>query len=174
MGACCVKGKKNGKKAHILKEKSLQPQSAEKPTQLGKDSLLKTLARPYNFTEDYDYMCLLGEGASSEIFLVAEKVTGTQRAVKAIECASNNDECIEELEIMSILSHPNIVRLHGAYQVPKTLFLAIDYCAGGDLYALLQQVDTLDESLAARYFVQIVSAVHYLHSLSIMHRDLKL
>ena len=47
------------------------------------------------------------------------------------------------------------------------------YCSGGDLFETMTKTNHLTEKEAANFMRQMVSAVHYLHSLGIAHCDLK-
>ncbi|KAK8893748.1 Microtubule-associated serine/threonine-protein kinase 2 [Tritrichomonas musculus] len=49
----------------------------------------------------------------------------------------------------------------------------MEYLPGGDLYSLLQNLGSLDESAAKLYVLQIVHALKYLRENGIIHRDLK-
>ncbi len=39
-----------------------------------------------------------------------------------------------ERRILEKVKHPNIVRMDYAFQTDKTLFYALEYCPGGDLF----------------------------------------
>ncbi|XP_019158582.1 PREDICTED: probable serine/threonine protein kinase IRE4 [Ipomoea nil] len=49
----------------------------------------------------------------------------------------------------------------------------MEYLNGGDLYSLLRKVGCLEEDVARIYIAELVLALDYLHSLGILHRDLK-
>ena len=49
----------------------------------------------------------------------------------------------------------------------------MEYLPGGDLYSLLQNLGSLEESTAKLYILQIVHALKYLRQNGIIHRDLK-
>lgn len=44
-----------------------------------------------------------------------------------------------ERNVLSITSHPFIVKLRFAFQTTDKLFMILDYCPGGDLGELLQK-----------------------------------
>ncbi|OHT09037.1 hypothetical protein TRFO_22194 [Tritrichomonas foetus] len=49
----------------------------------------------------------------------------------------------------------------------------MEYLPGGDLYSLLQECGSLDEHTSKIYTFQIATALAYLHSHGIIHRDIK-
>ena len=49
----------------------------------------------------------------------------------------------------------------------------MEYVAGGDLATLLKNCGCLPVGMAQKYFSESVLAVEYLHSLGIIHRDIK-
>lgn len=49
----------------------------------------------------------------------------------------------------------------------------MEYCPGGDLREFLSQIGTLEEEEAQLYFAEMIMAVHTLHKMGYIHRDLK-
>jgi len=63
--------------------------------------------------------------------------------------------------------------MHVAFQSPEILYLAMDYCPGGDLREFLAVVQVLSEDEAKLWFAEMITAVRSLHDLKYLHRDLK-
>ena len=78
-----------------------------------------------------------------------------------------------ELDLLSIVDHPNIVKLHEIYEDEKYLHLVLDLCRGGDLYDYILNKGTLTEAEVMQIMKKIFLAVNHLHTISICHRDLK-
>ena len=80
-----------------------------------------------------------------------------------------------EVEMLKNISHPSLVHLKACeYQDTRTL-LVLTYCPGGDLFELASsRRDLLTPPMVQRMFAELVSAVRYLHSHWIVHRDIKL
>ena len=77
---------------------------------------------------------------------------------------------------MCQLDHPNIVRIEEVYESTNEIYIVQELCLGGDLFDRLdEQTDYhYSEAQCARLVKQMLSAIRYLHSKTIVHRDLKL
>jgi calcium-dependent protein kinase len=73
------------------------------------------------------------------------------------------------------LDHPNIVRLEEVYESPTEIYLVQELCLGGELFDRLDEQPDYHytEAECANLVKQMLSAVRYLHSKGIIHRDLK-
>lgn len=74
------------------------------------------------------------------------------------------------------MDHPNIVRLEEVYESQSEIYLVQELCLGGELFDRLDEQPDYHytEAECARLVKQMLSAVRYLHSRGIIHRDLKL
>ncbi|KAL8650543.1 MAG: hypothetical protein Q9210_003761 [Variospora velana] len=80
-----------------------------------------------------------------------------------------------ELEIMKAIHHHSLVRLKAVSIEDRRALLILNYCPGGDLFELASlKLALLVPSLVRRIFAELVAAVRYLHSMYIVHRDIKL
>lgn len=79
-----------------------------------------------------------------------------------------------EVSLLNTIKHPNIVRVLDVFE-NETFFQMImeKHGAGMDLFEFVDRRPKLDEPLISYIFRQIVAAVDYLHSLQILHRDIK-
>ena len=86
----------------------------------------------------------------------------------------HNDAFLEEMRseiyTMKFLDHPGIAKVYEGFERKRHVYLVMEYCAGGDLHARFPY----SEAQAADVIQQILSAVTYLHSKKVVHRDLKL
>jgi len=99
---------------------------------------------------------------------------GIQYAMKSIHLNRVTDkkfltELRNEIEILKRLDHPHIVRAMETFEYRHQIFIVMELCSGGDLYSR----DPYTEEEAARIASSILSAIAYMHSRNILHRDLK-
>ena len=128
-----------------------------------------------DITQFYEVQKKIGEGAYGKIYKVRNKQSGDIRAMKQVTKSKIQDmgKFQTEIKILSMLDHPNIVRLFEVIEDDKYYNLLEELCTGGELLARAQKTQ-LKEKEIARIFNQIMSAVAYCHGIGIVHRDLKL
>ncbi|KAJ1907548.1 hypothetical protein LPJ81_000683 [Coemansia sp. IMI 209127] len=124
----------------------------------------------------------LGKGTFSKVFMAEHHVTKRKYALKFIKsrppqggnAEKHNIRVEREIKLLSILWHPNIVRLYDVSLTPKYTMIVMDYNSGGELLQLVRKRGRLHENEARGFFRQIVSAIDYIHRNCVIHRDLKL
>ncbi|XP_041656572.1 serine/threonine-protein kinase 36 isoform X2 [Cheilinus undulatus] len=77
-----------------------------------------------------------------------------------------------EIDIMRDLRHPNIVQLYDSFETQTAVVVVTEY-AEGQLYQILEDDGHLPESQVREIACHLVSALYYLHSHRILHRDMK-
>ncbi|KAF9617145.1 hypothetical protein IFM89_034296, partial [Coptis chinensis] len=83
------------------------------------------------------------------------------------------ESILAERNILITLRNPFVVRFFYSFTCRDNLYLVMEYLNGGDLYSLLRNLGCLDEDMARVYIAEVVLALEYLHSLNVIHRDLK-
>ncbi|MCQ2815936.1 MAG: protein kinase [archaeon] len=124
------------------------------------------------------YLGLLGKGSFGEVYLVEKKDTKQKYALKVLDKDLITNQNITkyvmtERNVLSVSSHPFIVKLNYAFQTKYKLLLLLDYCPGGDLSKQIQAENRFKESKAKFYLCEIILALGDLHSKDIIFRDLK-
>jgi serine/threonine protein kinase len=79
-----------------------------------------------------------------------------------------------EFEILSKISHPNIVTFINVEIYNNLFFIFMEFCEGLTLFDVINTYAYLSEEDAKYIFKQLMSALEYLHSRGISHGDIKL
>ena len=133
-------------------------------------------------TKDVVFEKQIGVGSCGKVWLASW--LGSPVAVKTFsdEDFMNTEEFVsavrKEVELMSILHHPNIVMFLGACVTPPEMCLLLEYCAYGSLYSFLRSEKThkvkINMNLCVKFAIDIARGVKYLHDrCNIIQRDLK-
>lgn len=88
----------------------------------------------------YQVRSRLGVGGMAEVFLadvVNELGEEQQVALKIMREGQNHEAFVNEADLMGMLSHPNLVRRLELGEAGGRLFIAMEYCMGGDLQGLM-------------------------------------
>ncbi|OCT78993.1 hypothetical protein XELAEV_18030088mg [Xenopus laevis] len=127
--------------------------------------------------EDYDVVKVIGRGAFGEVQLVRHKSSQKVYAMKLLsklEMIKRSDSAFfwEERDIMAFANSPWVVQLSCAFQDEKHLYMVMEYMPGGDLVNLMSNYD-MPEKWAKFYTAEVVLALNAIHSMGLIHRDVK-
>lgn len=81
---------------------------------------------------------------------------------------------LNETNILKSLNHNNIIKLYETFETEAYIFIIMEYISCGDLLAFVRKRGKLSENVCKFLFRQIIEAIHYMHSMNIIHRDIKL
>ncbi|KAL6104394.1 map3k20 [Pungitius sinensis] len=84
----------------------------------------------------------------------------------------------KEAEILSVLSHKNIIQFYGAVLESPNYGIVTEYASAGSLYEYLssEQSEEMDMEQIMTWAIEIAKGMHYLHAeapVKVIHRDLK-
>ena len=81
----------------------------------------------------------------------------------------------KEVEIMSKLDHPNIVKLLGVVEEKPDFYLIVEFCSGGSLREYLdkRQGKRLPEKQLYDWMKQAALSIEYLKKMGVVHKDIK-
>eukprot|EP00931_Biecheleriopsis_adriatica_P114755 TRINITY_DN90667_c0_g1_i1.p1 TRINITY_DN90667_c0_g1~~TRINITY_DN90667_c0_g1_i1.p1 ORF type:complete len:544 (+),score=126.29 TRINITY_DN90667_c0_g1_i1:69-1700(+) len=124
---------------------------------------------------DIDLAKPLGFGAFSRVYQCSDKQTAQLRAAKVVNCNDlrSPDAFEEEVRILQLLDHPNVLRLVETFEDEHHVCLVTELCEGGELFDLCLDEGPFTEPSAGRLLCQMLRAVAYLHRSEVIHRDLK-
>lgn len=135
--------------------------------------------------DNYILQDCLGKGAFGEVYLSTLKGDKSKKfAAKILEREQiENTEAMKylknEILILRGLDHPNIVKFETVRKTKKHFYLFMEFCNGGELSKALEKYQEKYEKPFSQEIVQhlmrqIIDAFKYIHSKSIIHRDVKL
>ncbi|ORY92413.1 hypothetical protein BCR35DRAFT_297802 [Leucosporidium creatinivorum] len=122
---------------------------------------------------------LLGEGGFARVYLSTEPDGVTTKALKVIakeqlKSTKNKSKLFGEIKIHQAMQHPNIVSFEHCFEDEGNVYMQLELCSNGSLLDLLRRRRRYSEPEARFYLVQLIGACDYMHSNSVIHRDLKL
>ncbi|KAM6983867.1 serine/threonine-protein kinase 36 [Tautogolabrus adspersus] len=124
----------------------------------------------------YHVLELAGEGSFGRVYKGRKRFTGQVVALKFMHKVGRSEKELRslkrEIEIMRDLQHPNIVQLYDSFETETAVVVVTEY-AEGQLFQILEDDGQLPESQVRGIACQLVSALYYLHSHRILHRDMK-
>ncbi|XP_008535062.2 serine/threonine-protein kinase 36 isoform X1 [Equus przewalskii] len=126
--------------------------------------------------EKYHVLEMIGEGSFGRVYKGRRKYSAQVVALKFIPKLGRSEKELRnlqrEIEIMRGLRHPNIVHMLDSFETDKEVVVVTDY-AEGELFQILEDDGKLPEDQVQAIAAQLVSALYYLHSHRILHRDMK-
>ena len=133
---------------------------------------------PYELGIDMKYLRTIDHGAFGTVLHVLDLTTNKDMAVKVINKNatrySHIDKMKEEVSILRILSHPNIVKFYGYIETTNQLLIKMEYIKYGSLKQWIKKREKISEEEEASIILKkILSTIEYLHSKQICHRDIK-
>ncbi|KAH8295199.1 hypothetical protein KR018_008459, partial [Drosophila ironensis] len=132
---------------------------------------------PVNF-DHFQILRAIGKGSFGKVCIVQKRDNGILYAMKyvsrsACELRGALGGVIKEVELLSSLEHPFLVNLWFSFQDEEDLFMVCDLLTGGDLRYHLQNRVEFTEKSVALLVCELGSALEYLQTQRVVHRDIK-
>lgn len=128
----------------------------------------------------YEYQLLeqIGQGQFGTVYRAVEPLTGRilackQMSLRILRDSSALEDLRCEIRHLKKARHPNIVNLVDEKKTADNHYLFFELCNGGMLSDIKSFTDSLNEGTVREIGLQMLTGLRHLHSLKIIHRDLK-
>ncbi len=121
---------------------------------------------------------VIGVGGMAMVFEATDLVMNRIVAVKMLKDDMSNDEVavkrfINESKAVSMLSHPNIVKIFDISVKGPLKYFVMERIEGITLKSYMQKKGALSTDEVLSYSEQVLKALEHAHSKGIVHRDIK-
>lgn len=132
--------------------------------------------------EKYDVIKELGKGGMGEVYLAKDKKLGRKVAIKLLKLSDLIDKDLreeiiarfkKEARAIAQLSHPNIVGMHELCEENGNHFMIMEYLEGRSLGKCIEDDGLLPIDKCVDISIKMCRALNYIHTQSIVHRDIK-
>ena len=122
---------------------------------------------------------LLGRGGFAAVFAVREMSTGRELACKVIAKSTLTKprqwkKMKTEIEIHARARNERVVRFERCFEDERHVYILMEMCSSKTLWDIVKARGGMGETHAACYVREALTATAHLHSIRIVHRDLKL
>ena len=144
------------------------------------DFSLKRIKGPAYSINDFDLLETIGTGTMSRVRLVRDiETTGfyAMKMMKKHKIVHHNQvrHVLDEVLILSHLRCKLVVELYAMFQDENNVYIVMEYAPKGTVHSLVQgaKPKTLAEDVVWKLTLQSALGLHHIHSLKILHRDIK-
>ena len=131
-----------------------------------------------DITSKYQFESILDKGFFGTVRVVHPiEFPELKFACKSINKSKFSDDklvhLIREIETLSIVDHPNIVKYKETYSDNNYLHIIMELFTGGNLLQKIEKEKKFSEKYTRKFIFKLTSAISHCHSQGIVHRDLK-
>ncbi|GMJ04247.1 MITOGEN-ACTIVATED PROTEIN KINASE KINASE KINASE KINASE4, TARGET OF TEMPERATURE3 [Hibiscus trionum] len=127
---------------------------------------------------DYKLYEEVGEGVSASVYRALCIPLNEIVAIKVLDlekCNNDLDGIRREVQTMSLIDHPNLLRAHCSFATGHNLWVVMPYMAGGSCLHIMKSAfpEGFEEPVIATLLREVLKALVYLHAHGHIHRDVK-
>lgn len=122
----------------------------------------------------YGDITAIDMGRFSTVYKAQELSTKITFAIKSISLTSRSTDSVapyREIQALSVCEHQNIVKLHEVVQSASAINLVMEYIPYNLSKVLSSNI--VSEALAKGFVLQLFRGLAHMHSLGMIHRDIK-
>ncbi|GMI99149.1 MITOGEN-ACTIVATED PROTEIN KINASE KINASE KINASE KINASE4, TARGET OF TEMPERATURE3 [Hibiscus trionum] len=127
---------------------------------------------------DYKLYEEVGEGVSATVYRALCVPLNEIVAIKVLDlekCNNDLDGIRREVQTMTLIDHPNLLRAHCSFATGHNLWVVMPYMAGGSCLHIIKSAypEGFEEPVIATLLREVLKALVYLHAHGHIHRDVK-
>jgi serine/threonine-protein kinase ULK4 len=122
--------------------------------------------------EQYQFYEEIGCGGFSTVYKGRLRRSVEFVAIRRIE-KGHSAKISAEVQVMHAFDHANVLKFQAWFATTNHLWVISEYCAGGDLRRLLLQDGSLPEETVLSFGLDVLAALHYVHSHGVLVIDLR-
>ncbi|KAK8455445.1 hypothetical protein SEVIR_4G164800v4 [Setaria viridis] len=128
--------------------------------------------------DEYKLYEEIGEGVSASVYRALCVPLDIMVAIKVLDlekCNNDLDGIRREVQTMSLIDHPNLLRAYCSFTNGHQLWVVMPYMAAGSALHIMKTSfpEGFDEPVIATLLREVLKALVYLHSQGHIHRDVK-
>ncbi len=126
----------------------------------------------------YEILQLLGEGGMGAVYKAMDRELNRPVALKLIrpQLAANPSILArfkQELLLAQQITHKNVIRIYDLGDADGVKFITMEFVEGQDLRSLMEEKKKFPPEEAVEIMQQVCRALEAVHSVGVIHRDLK-
>ena len=119
----------------------------------------------------------IGHGAFGKVNIALHVLSGHIVAIKSFNKIKKTfpmNKILYEIKLLKKLrTHKNIIKYFEHFENEKHFFIVMENICGGNLLNAINKMSKFSEAIAKNIFKQLIETIKYLHSIGIVHRDVK-
>ena len=152
----------------------------EKPSSQRAYNRRVTQSKNKDIRKNYEFISMLGNGSFGKVRLYRDKnFKELLFAIKTLKKEGISPYKFNllkrEVDILSNMDHPNIVKYFGIFEDDLFIHIVMEYLKGQDLSKIisLKNYNDFSENQMGIIIQQLLKALSFIHSKKIIHRDIK-
>ena len=137
---------------------------------------------------DFEILQPLGRGNFANVIKVCSLINHRIYAMKILDLENNDNASQEdkekyynnEIELITKLNHQNIVKYYKSFTENNKIYIIMEYFDNGDLESYIKALklyngkdENKNKAEIWNIFYQCMAGLNYLHSMGVIHRDIK-
>ncbi|KAF4744594.1 hypothetical protein FOZ63_015344 [Perkinsus olseni] len=129
-------------------------------------------------TDDFEVIRTIGQGAFGVVRVVKHKEDREiyalkQMPKKCMKKKNQRDRVVAEKSLLCRMEDTWVGTLYQTFQDEDNLYMVMEFLPGGDMMSHLIRLDIFSDYQTKFYIAELIEAVHSVHKLGYIHRDIK-